>query len=168
VTKLKENYLSLSGYRLPTEAEMEYATRSGARSSRYYGETDDLLEKYAWYAKNSNELVQRVGRKKPNDIGLFDVQGNCFTWCQEPFAGYPEVEGEEAVEDKEGQLVVISTATRVLRGGSFGSRSAIVRSALRNDSVPTTRDVSYGFRPSRTLPLGSFTALPPPPKGGRK
>jgi formylglycine-generating enzyme required for sulfatase activity len=83
VTKLRANYLSLRGYRLPTEAEMEYATRAGAVTSRYFGETEELLEKYAWYERNSNKMLWRVGTKKPNDFGLFDVQGNCFTWCQE-------------------------------------------------------------------------------------
>ena len=81
--KLKENYLSLTGYRLPTEAEMEYATRAGAVTSRYYGETEELLAKYAWYIKNSKEKTWPVGSLKPNDLGLFDVQGNVFTWCQE-------------------------------------------------------------------------------------
>ncbi len=118
-TKLKTDYLSLTGYRLPTEAEMEYATRALAVTSRYYGETDALLGNYAWYTKNSNELIHRVGTRKPNDFGLFDVQGNCFTWCQEPYDEYPVGEGDKPVEDKEGGLVISSTGSRVLRGGSF-------------------------------------------------
>ncbi len=93
VTKLKENYLSLTGYRLPTEAEMEYATRAGALTSRYYGETEELLPKYAWYQKNSQERTWPVGSLKPNDLGLFDVQGNVFTWCQESYKAYPAGEG---------------------------------------------------------------------------
>jgi len=151
VTKLKENYLNLSGYRLPAEAEMEYAIRSGASSSRYYGETDDLLGNYAWYLKNSNDLVQRVGMKKPNDFGLFDVQGNCYTWCQEPFGNYPGVEGEGAVEDKEGRVVVMGSENRVLRGGSFSLQASSVRSAFRYSHVPTSRFLNHGFRLVRTL-----------------
>jgi formylglycine-generating enzyme required for sulfatase activity len=65
---LKANYLSLSGYRLPTEAEMEYATRAGALTARYYGETEELLSRYAWYEKNSQERTWPVGSKKPNDL----------------------------------------------------------------------------------------------------
>jgi serine/threonine protein kinase/formylglycine-generating enzyme required for sulfatase activity len=83
VTKLKENYLSVTGYRLPTEAEVEYATRAGAVTSRYYGETEELLEKYGWYSKNGKERTRPVGSKKPNDLGLFDLHGNVYTWCQE-------------------------------------------------------------------------------------
>ena len=93
--KLKSNYLSLTGYRLPTESEMEYATRAGAVTSGYYGETDELLPKYAWYNKNSQEKTWPVGSLKPNDLGLFDVQGNVFTWCQESFKPYPSVKGDE-------------------------------------------------------------------------
>ena len=90
VTKLKANYLSLTGYRLPTEAEMEFATRAGALTSRYFGETEDLLPKYAWYTKNSQEKTWPVGSLKPNDLGLFDVQGNVYTWCQESYKAYPQ------------------------------------------------------------------------------
>ena len=93
MTKLKENYLSLTGYRLPTEAEMEYATRAGAVTSRYYGETEELLAKYAWYRRTRRRQTWPVGSLKPNDLGLFDVQGNVFTWCQESYKDYPAGEG---------------------------------------------------------------------------
>ncbi len=167
VTKLKENYLSLSGYRLPTEAEMEYATRAGAVTSRYFGETEELLPKYAWYTKNSKEQTWPVGSLKPNDLGLFDVQGNVFTWCQESYKAYPTGKGEEAAEDKEDELVISPTQSRVLRGGSFHNLASNVRSAYRINIVPTIRSYNNGFRLARTLPLDPFTALPPTPKGSK-
>ena len=85
VVRLRANYLSLQGYRLTTEAEMEYAIRAGAVTSRYFGETEDLLPKYAWHRQNSNEQPWPVGSLKPNDFGLFDVHGNVSTWCQESY-----------------------------------------------------------------------------------
>jgi formylglycine-generating enzyme required for sulfatase activity len=146
---LKENYLSLSGYRLPTEAEMEYATRAGALTSRYFGETEELLPKYAWYSKNSKERTWPVGSLKPNDLGLFDVQGNVYTWCQESYKPYPQ--GEEVSEDKEDVLTIISTSSRVLRGGSFCNQASFVRSSYRNYLVPTFRNTDFGFRVARTF-----------------
>jgi eukaryotic-like serine/threonine-protein kinase len=149
-TKLREKYLSLSGYRLPTEAEMEYATRAGTLTSRYYGETEELLPKYAWYNKNSQERTWPVGMLKPNDLGLFDVQGNVFTWCQESFKAYPVGKGDEAAEDQEDGLVIVSTASRVLRGGSFVIQASFVRSADRSSSVPSSR-FNFGIRLARTF-----------------
>jgi eukaryotic-like serine/threonine-protein kinase len=152
---LKSTYLSLTGYRLPTESEMEYATRAGAVTSGYYGETDDLLPKYAWYNKNSKETTWPVGSLKPNDLGLFDVQGNVFIWCQESFKPYPFVQGEESAEDQEDDpedgLVVSSAVGRVLRGGSFDAQASYVRSASRISNVPAFRAYDFGFRPARTL-----------------
>ena len=155
--KLKANYLSLYGYRLPTEAEMEYATRAGALTSRNFGETEELLPKYAWYYKNSGEKTWPVGSKKPNDLGFFDMQGNVWTWCQESYRPYPQ--GKEATEDKEDDLVIASDVSRVMRGGSFGY-PCIVRSAQRFTFVPSFSDVDSGFRPARTLPLDGFTTYP--------
>jgi formylglycine-generating enzyme required for sulfatase activity len=166
--KLKAKYLSLLGYRLPTEAEVEYATRAGALTSRHYGETEELLPKYAWYAKNSQERMWPVGSLKPNDLGLFDVLGNVYVWCQERYKEYPAGKGDEAVEDQEDGLVVTSTERRVLRGGSVAYQASLVRSATRDNDVPRSRSYIIGFRLARTLSLGSLTALPPTAEGGRK
>ena len=100
---LRSNYLSRTGYRLPTEAEMEYATRAGAETSGYYGETEELLAKYAWYNKSSKAKSWPVGSLKPNDLGLFDVQGNVFTWCQESFKPYPSMKGDRAARGPGGR-----------------------------------------------------------------
>jgi formylglycine-generating enzyme required for sulfatase activity len=153
VTKLKENYLSLTGYRLPTEAEMEFATRAGAVTSRYFGETDDLLTKYAWYQKNSEDKIWPVGSLKPNDLGLFDVHGNVFTWCQESFRPYPGTIEADAIEDKEDGLAIVATADRMLRGGSFGVPASLVRSASRRFTVPSLLSLNNGLRVARTLLL---------------
>ena len=162
--KLKADYLSLSGYRLPTEAEMEYVTRAGAATARYYGETEDLLPMYAWYSKNAQEKIWPVGGKKPNDLGLFDAQGNVFTWCQERYLSYPEENNGEVIADKEDISPINGENSRVLRGGSFLYPASNVRSAYRNSIAPTFRNYSFGFRLARTLLLNSFTALPLPPK----
>src|SRR5208282_774010 len=107
--KLAPDYLSRGGYRLPTEAEMEYACRAGAVTSRYYGETEELLANYAWYQKNSTERTWPVGLLKPNDLGLFDMHGNVWTWCQERFKGNYAVPREgEVLEDNEDGLPVVT------------------------------------------------------------
>src|SRR5262249_54429099 len=81
--KLKANYLSLAGYRLPTEAEWEYACRAGVETNRYYGESEELLGKYGVYSGNSRDHRSwPVGSLKPNDLGLFDMHGNLWCWCQ--------------------------------------------------------------------------------------
>jgi len=149
VLKLRANYLSLSGYRLPTEAEMEYATRAGAATCRYFGETDALLPKYAWYVKNSQERTWPVGSLKPNDYGFFDVQGNAYTWCQESYKPYAT--GEEESDDTEDGLVIESTLSRVLRGGAFFNQASYVRSSIRSSNVPSLRHNYNGFRLARTL-----------------
>jgi formylglycine-generating enzyme required for sulfatase activity len=112
VVKLRANYLSLQGYRLPTEAEMEYAIRAGAFTKRFFGETDDLLPKYAWYSGNSQQTTWPVGLLKPNDFGLFDVQGNVTNWCLERYGPYP---GGGAADDKEASELLIVHKDRALQ-----------------------------------------------------
>jgi formylglycine-generating enzyme required for sulfatase activity len=153
VVRMRANYLSLTGYRLPTEAEWEYACRAGARTSRYYGESDELLTEYAWYARKDMEHLWPVDRKKPNDLGLFDMLGNISTWCQERYQGYPTGRAGEAVEDREDDLLdVRSSDNRVLRGGWFYYLASSVRSARRVWNVATYHgDNSFGLRPARTF-----------------
>jgi formylglycine-generating enzyme required for sulfatase activity len=105
--RLARNYLQRHGYRLPTEAEMEYAIRAGTVTARHYGETEELLPNYAWYYKNAQERAWPVASLMPNELGIFDAHGNAYTWCQERFEPYPPAgKGDEAVEDQEDALVV--------------------------------------------------------------
>ncbi|MBC8289187.1 MAG: SUMF1/EgtB/PvdO family nonheme iron enzyme, partial [Planctomycetes bacterium] len=150
--KANENFLELRGYRLPTEAEWEYACRAGAGSSRYYGVTESLLPRYAWYLVNGENHTHPVASLKPNDFGLFDMQGNCFEWCYDAFVGYP-TSNEEAASDSPSAKSVDPTGRRLLRGGSFNDRSSNVRSANRYDFLPDNRNNNNGFRPARTYHL---------------
>jgi formylglycine-generating enzyme required for sulfatase activity len=151
-TKLKANYLGLTGYRLPTEAEWEYACRAGAVTRRYYGDTEELLREYCWYYdKTRGESTRPVGLLKPNDLGLFDMHGNMYTWCQESYKLYAAHHGDVAVEDSEDVLTIVPTAGRVLRGGSFYDRAEGIRSAYRDRLPPATRVVHVGIRPARTI-----------------
>jgi formylglycine-generating enzyme required for sulfatase activity len=152
VTALKKGYLGLRGYRLPTEAEMEYACRAGTVTSRYYGETEELLAEYGWYPKNGKQRSWPVGGKKPNDLGLFDMHGNVWNWCQESYKGdYPTPKEDEAIEDKEDVLQTAYSTGRVLRGGSSNNPASDVRSAVRFWGVPFDRGGHVGFRAARSF-----------------
>jgi formylglycine-generating enzyme required for sulfatase activity len=151
VAKLKANYLSLTGYRLPTEAEWEYACRAGAVTARSYGETDELLGHYGSYLLNSSDRTWPVRSKKPNDWGLFDLHGNVACWCQESYREYGRGRGDGAINDLEDKLSIDIQQVRVLRGGSFGDPARNVRSANRNGYAPTIRFSFVGLRPARTF-----------------
>jgi formylglycine-generating enzyme required for sulfatase activity len=151
VTALRKDYLGLTGYRLPTEAEWEYACRAGAVTNRYYGETEELLPMYGWYLKNSGERAWPVGSKKPNDLGLFDLHGNVYTWCQERYVvDYTRAKKGETIEDEEDIYSINNQNRRVLRGGSFNAHASNVRSACRYSNGPADRNDDFGFRPART------------------
>jgi formylglycine-generating enzyme required for sulfatase activity len=149
--KIAADFRTRSGYRLPTEAEWEYACRAGTVTSRYYGGSLDLLGEYAWYLQNSTDTkARRCGRLKPNELGLFDVLGNAYEWCQDQSRSYRQDEGI-AGDDK----IIISTSiidknSRLLRGGSFTSPPANVRAADRSRNAPASRGILTGFRPART------------------
>jgi formylglycine-generating enzyme required for sulfatase activity len=153
--KLAPGYLHRTGYRLPTEAEWEFACRAGSVTSRHYGESEALLGQYAWYTKNSLDrgMLPGVpgqfgvpgGRLKPNDLGLFDMLGNALEWCQDESGDY------QAGEDVEVGSEIKDKNIRVLRGGSLSSQSMNVRSAVRDSFVPTFPYIYLGLRPARTF-----------------
>jgi formylglycine-generating enzyme required for sulfatase activity len=146
--KLPDDFLSRTGYRLPTEAEWEYACRGGTATRFSFGDSDDLAAEYAWYDMNAANRTHPVGQLKPNEYGLFDMHGNVWEWCQDWFANYPAA-AAQAVED-----LPQTTAgeNRVLRGGTFNWGTAYMRSAERNNDKPATRLNAVGFRVARTLP----------------
>ena len=148
-----ENYLLKSGYRIPTEAEWEFACRAGASTSRYYGLTENLLPNYAWYQANGNNRSWPVASLKPNDFGLFDMQGNVFEWVYDTHSGSP-TSLLAAAKDAPKTAAVSETVSRVLRGGSFGDLALLVRSAFgAAGGQPGFRDGFNGFRPARTYNL---------------
>jgi formylglycine-generating enzyme required for sulfatase activity len=156
--KAKDKYLELSGYRLPTEAEWEYACRAGTVTSRYYGLSDTLLAQYAWYQANGQNRTWPVASLKPNDFGLFDMQGNAWEWCDDSYQKYPEA-ADDIVKDSGSTKPVIDADSRVLRSGAFGNHPTLVRSAYRKNDKTANGINYYGFRPARTLPPISSYSL---------
>jgi eukaryotic-like serine/threonine-protein kinase len=148
--KLKDKFWELTGYRLATEAEWEFACRAATATSRYFGLTQSLLPRYAWYQPNSRDHTWPVGRLKPNDLGLFDMLGSVNEWCFDPNDSYPQA--DRVFDDMPSTRPVETTDRRVLRGGSLNSPALHVRSADRISLPPVVRDVDIGFRPARTYP----------------
>jgi formylglycine-generating enzyme required for sulfatase activity len=150
--EMKPGYLSRTGYRLPTEAEWEYACRAGAETSRFYGTSERLLGKYAWYSKTTADAgVRSGGLLKPNDWGLFDSYGNVVEWCQNRWRNpYPVPGGGGTLEDDEDKDNK-GTEGRVLRGGAFSDHAMLLRSAARHDYLAAARFHLVGLRVARTV-----------------
>ena len=126
-------------YRLPTEAEWEYACRAGSKSAYSFGESSKSLGDYAWFDGNSNNQTHPVGEKKANAWGLYDMHGNVWEWCSDWYADYPKSAVSDPTGPKEGSFCVF-------RGGSWGREAADCRSAGRFWDDPSIRSLSIGFR----------------------
>jgi len=128
-----------NGYRLPTEAEWEYACRAGTTTAWHFGNTESQLVNYAWYTQNSNNRTHEVGLKLPNVWGLYDMHGNVYEWCWDWYASY----SSGAQTDPRGPD---GGTNRVNRGGCWFHSAESARSAVRNYFIPVNRDYWLGFR----------------------
>jgi formylglycine-generating enzyme required for sulfatase activity len=128
-------------YRLPTEAEWEFACRAGTTTEYSCGDDLDVLHEYAWYANTSKDQAAPVGTKRPNPFGLFDIHGNTREWCADWYDAkwYRNSPTEDPVGPATGE-------SRVLRGGKWLNKPAYLRSAYRFDYWPTYRSRYFGFR----------------------
>jgi eukaryotic-like serine/threonine-protein kinase len=150
LVRLPADYLARTGYRLPTEAEYEYACRAGASSSRYFGSSEELLEEHGWYSLNARHRAWPSGQKRPNDFGLFDMLGNVWSWCQE--VPRPDLAENQEVSDREEGRPTPAPGC-VMRGGSFDNPARDLRCGYRIVNPQTRRNVlSVSVRVARTCP----------------
>ncbi len=134
-----------NGYRLPTEAEWEYAARGGVESKGFPYPGSANLDEVAWYEANSGGKTHEVGQKKPNELGLYDMLGNAFEWCWDYYdakyyANSPETDPRGPDSGHE----------RVYRGGSFKSPKEYMRITKRFHFMPNKPQGTIGFRLART------------------
>jgi formylglycine-generating enzyme required for sulfatase activity/tRNA A-37 threonylcarbamoyl transferase component Bud32 len=126
-------------YRLPTEAEWEYACRAGTTTKYYWG--NNMNDDYAWYDDNSGNETHEVGRRSPNAWGLYDMSGNVWEWCSDWYgANYYSSSPRQYPKGPSSGVV------RVLRGGCWSVGARVVRSSLRLWVTPVLRYYNYGFR----------------------
>jgi formylglycine-generating enzyme required for sulfatase activity len=128
-------------YRLPTEAQWEYACRAGTKTQWPWGDDEYGFFAHGWFVANSNSATQPVGQKKPNGFGLYDFQGNVWEWCSDWFN--LEYYRQSPSNDPSGPS---SGSERVVRGGCWSDNPYYCRSAFRLWSRPETRSPAFGIR----------------------
>jgi formylglycine-generating enzyme required for sulfatase activity len=129
-------------YRLPYEAEWEYAARSGGKQEQWAGTSDmDELGAYAWFVDNSGKTTHPVGTRRPNGLGLYDMTGNVWEWCKDWYDA--EYYKKSPEKNPRGAL---SGSNRVIRGGSWHFTAGDARAAARDYYDPSYRGSNRGFR----------------------
>jgi formylglycine-generating enzyme required for sulfatase activity len=128
-------------YRLPSEAEWEYAARAGSTGDYCFGNNLNLLSEYAWFDENSGDKTHPVGQKKPNAWGLYDVHGNVWEWCDDVWHD----DYQDAPDDGSAWMTGESPH-QLLRGGSWRSSPDFARAVSRVYGLPINRHLRLGFR----------------------
>jgi formylglycine-generating enzyme required for sulfatase activity len=129
-----------NGFRLPTEAEWEYACRAGSSTAYFFGDAASKLGDYAWFDKNSGGHPQLVGQKRPNSWGLYDICGNVWEWCNDFYK--VDYYQESPANDPRGPD---SGETKVVRGGAWRFSAENCRSGYRYNENPGYADVCFGY-----------------------
>jgi len=130
---------SASGYRLPTEAEWEYACRATSTNTYFWGNNSGSFTSYTWNKQNSMNATHEVGKKSPNNWQLYDICGNVWEWCWDYFGAYSEGEVSDPIGPASG-------ANRIIRGGGWNSLVEDFRVSVRVETEPNFSYNNMGFR----------------------
>jgi len=137
-------------YRLPSEAEWEYACRAGSETEFSFGNEAKRLGEFAWFRNNSGDKTHPVGQKKPNAWGLYDMHGKVWEWVEDDWHG----SYEDAPNDGSAWTDEPRGSDRVVRGGGLSSGARLCRSAVRDGGRSYARSFGVGFRLCRSITLG--------------
>jgi len=160
LSELPEEVKAGRVYRLPTEAEWEYACRAKKKTALYFGEVSQTADNHLWYRFNSGGQTKPVGSKKCNAWGLYDMHGNVWEWCNDFYGEYPSSRMTDPVGPKDG-------LERIFRGGSCAEEFTECRSANRGRFEPTFKSFYHGFRVAMSSPPNSNDIASAPINGPR-
>ena len=135
----KLNALTGKNFRLPTEAEWEFAARGGNNSRGYKYSGSNTLSNVAWYDDNSSNKTHPVATKAPNELGIYDMSGNVWEWCSDWYGSYSSSSQYNPTGSNTGSY-------RVIRGGSGGHSAGYCRVSIRINYTPANRDIALGLR----------------------
>ena len=132
------------GYRLPTEIEWEFAGKGGTKMKKTLFSGSDKLGDVSWYSENSNSKTHEIKTKFPNELGIYDMNGNVWEWINDNSGVYSGIERINSIGPKKKGL-------KILRGGSFNSIMSDTKLTFRDELSPNIKDIYYGFRIAKTI-----------------